>query len=72
MESKERRVSLEDRFNVDDEAMICNLLARRLTKEGYSCVTTHSGKEALLHFTKIVFPSLFPTLKCRRWMGLNF
>jgi putative nucleotidyltransferase with HDIG domain len=33
---------LEDRILiVDDEEMICSILARRLTREGYSCVTAH-------------------------------
>ena len=35
---------------VDDEVQICRLLACRLMKEGYSCITAHSGREALNHF----------------------
>ena len=32
---------------VDDEAMICQLLTRWLTKEGHKCVSAYSGEEAL-------------------------
>ena len=33
---------MEDRILiVDDEEMICSILAQRLTREGYSCVTAH-------------------------------
>jgi len=35
---------------VDDEEMICSILDRRLTQEGYSCVTAHNGREALHRF----------------------
>ena len=35
---------------VDDEEMICSILNRRLTQEGYSCVTAHNGREALHRF----------------------
>ena len=35
---------------VDDEVQICRLLACRLMKEGYSCITAHSGREALNYF----------------------
>ena len=37
---------------VDDEEMICLLLAQRLFKEGYICATANNGKEALNHFYK--------------------
>jgi putative two-component system response regulator len=37
---------------VDDEEMICSLLVRRLTKEGYSCLTATRGREALHYFYK--------------------
>jgi len=37
---------------VDDEKMICLLLAQRLFKEGYICATANNGKEALNHFYK--------------------
>lgn len=32
---------------VDDEEMLCTVLAQRLTNEGYACVTANHGKEAL-------------------------
>ncbi|MGA2319105.1 MAG: hypothetical protein ABSG71_22410 [Thermodesulfobacteriota bacterium] len=45
---------MEDRILiVDDEEVICSILARRLTREGYSCVTAHNGKEGLNHVEAI-------------------
>ncbi len=42
---------LDDRILiVDDEVMICSLLARRLTEERYYCLTANFGKEALGRF----------------------
>jgi DNA-binding NtrC family response regulator len=35
---------------VDDDERICSIIARRLTSEGYSCVTANNGREALEHF----------------------
>jgi CheY-like chemotaxis protein len=35
---------------VDDEVATCEVLAQRLSKEGYSCVLAHNGKEALHHY----------------------
>lgn len=35
---------------VDDEGQICRLLAHRLMKEGYFCITAHTGREALNDF----------------------
>ena len=35
---------------VDDEQAICTIIVQRLRKEGYSCETANSGKEALHHF----------------------
>ena len=32
---------------VDDEEHICTVLSRRLSKEGYSCLTANNGAEAL-------------------------
>jgi len=43
---------------VDDEEMICSILNRRLTQEGYSCITAHSGREALHQFLFIDHLSL--------------
>jgi putative two-component system response regulator len=44
---------MEDRILiVDDEAAVCSLLHRRLTREGYSCVTANNGNEALRLFLK--------------------
>jgi putative nucleotidyltransferase with HDIG domain len=63
---------VEDRILiVDDEEMICNLLARRLTREGYSCVTTHSGKEALHHFYKDSFSLIISDIKMPEMDGIE-
>jgi DNA-binding NtrC family response regulator len=63
---------LEDRILiVDDEAMICNLPAQRLTKEGYSCVTTHSGKEAPHHFCKDPFSLIICDIKMPEMDGIE-
>jgi len=43
---------------VDDEEMICSILDRRLTQEGYSCVTAHNGREALHQFLSMDHLSL--------------
>ncbi len=41
---------LEDQILVvDDEELICSIFAKRLKKEGYSCITANNGKEALNH-----------------------
>jgi DNA-binding response OmpR family regulator len=63
---------VEDRILiVDDEEMICNLLARRLTGEGYSCVKTHSGKEALHHFYKDSFSLIISDIKMPEMDGIE-
>jgi DNA-binding NtrC family response regulator len=38
---------------VDDEENICNILARRLTGEGYLCVTANNGREAHHHLYRV-------------------
>ena len=37
---------------VDDEKMVCSVIARRLAKEGYACIMAHNGREALGYFYK--------------------
>lgn len=55
-EEKERRLSMQDRILiVDDEDMICRVLVRRLTAEGYACTTAHNGKEGLSYVYKNPF-----------------
>jgi response regulator RpfG family c-di-GMP phosphodiesterase len=56
---------------VDDEEMICNLMARRLAKEGYFCVTANDGKEALNHFYKDTFSLIISDMKMPEMGGLE-
>jgi len=63
---------MEDRILiVDDEEMICDMLSRRLTKEGYSCVTAHSGREALTHFYKDAFSLIISDIKMPEMDGIE-
>jgi response regulator RpfG family c-di-GMP phosphodiesterase len=56
---------------VDDEEMICHVLARRLTKEGYSCTTAHNGKEALVHFCRDTFSIIISDVKMTEMNGIE-
>jgi len=63
---------MEDRILiVDDEEMICDMLSRRLTKEGYCCVTAHSGREALTHFYKDAFSLIISDIKMPEMDGIE-
>ena len=55
----------------DDEKMICTMLSRRLTREGYSCVTAHSGKEALGHFYRENFSLIISDIRMPDLDGLE-
>jgi putative nucleotidyltransferase with HDIG domain len=62
----------EDRILiVDDEVVICNVLERRLTKEGYFCVTAHNGKEALSRFYKDSFSLIISDIKMPEMTGIE-
>ena len=70
--AKERGASLEDRILVvDDEEVICSILARRLTREGYSCMTAHNGKEALNYFYKDSFFLIISDIKMPEMDGIE-
>ncbi|MBS3918913.1 MAG: response regulator [Deltaproteobacteria bacterium] len=56
---------------VDDEEVICNVLERRLTKEGYSCTTANNGKEALNHFYKNSFSLIISDMKMPEMTGVE-
>lgn len=56
---------------VDDEELICRMLARRLTKEGYSCATARDGKEALTLFCKESFSVIISDIKMPEMDGLT-
>jgi putative two-component system response regulator len=63
---------LKDRILiVDDEPMICRILADRLTTEGYSCTTAHNGKEALQHFCKDAFPLIISDIRMPEMDGIE-
>lgn len=63
---------MEDRILiVDDEQMICSVLARRLTKEGYSCVTAKNGREALSLFYKDAFSLMISDIKMPEMDGIE-
>lgn len=62
----------EDRILiVDDEEVICNVLERRLTKEGYLCATAHNGKEALSRFYKDTFSLIISDIKMPEMTGIE-
>lgn len=56
---------------VDDEEMIRNMFSRRLTREGYSCVMTRNGKEALHHFYKESFSLIISDIKMPEMDGIE-
>ncbi len=56
---------------VDDEEVICNVLDRRLTREGYFCTTAHNGKEALHYFYKDAFSLIISDIKMPEMTGIE-
>ena len=63
---------MENRILIaDDEEQICSILARRLTKEGYSCVTANNGVEALIHFYRDNFSLIISDIKMPEMNGLE-
>ena len=63
---------MEDRILiVDDEEIICNILARRLTREGYACTTAHNGREGLNHFYKDTFSLIISDIKMPEMDGVE-
>lgn len=63
---KEERILI-----VDDEEVICNVLDRRLAKEGFVCVTANNGKEALKHFYKDSFSLIISDIKMPEMTGVE-
>ncbi|MGA2463010.1 MAG: HD domain-containing phosphohydrolase [Thermodesulfobacteriota bacterium] len=55
---------------VDDEEVMCSILARRLTREGYTCVTANDGREALQYFYKHPFSLIISDIKMPEMDGL--
>jgi len=63
---------MEDRILiVDDEELLCRLLAQRLKGEGYSCVTANNGREALGHFYKDTFSLIISDIKMPEMDGIE-
>jgi len=63
---------MEDRILiVDDEELICRLLAQKLTSEGYSCVTAYNGREALSRFYKGTFSLIISDIKMPEMDGIE-
>lgn len=56
---------------VDDEKIICSVIAQRLTREGYSCVTAHNGKEAFEYFCKGNFSLVISDIRMPEKDGLE-
>lgn len=56
---------------VDDEEMICSIFSRRLTREGYSCVTAQNGKEALHYFYKDSFSLVISDIRMPEMDGIE-
>ena len=56
---------------VDDEDVICNILARRLGREGYFCTTANNGNEALSHFYKEKFSLIIYDMKMPEMTGIE-
>ena len=56
---------------VDDEKIICGVIAQRLTREGYSCVTAHNGKEAFEYFCRGNFSLVISDIRMPEKDGLE-
>ncbi len=63
---------MEDRILiVDDEEVVCHILDKRLTMEGYLCTTSNNGKEALTHFYKESFSIIISDIKMPEMNGIE-
>jgi DNA-binding NtrC family response regulator len=68
-----RGIELENRILiVDDEEEICSVLARRLTKAGYSPITANNGREALNLFYKENFSLIISDIKMPDMNSMEF
>ena len=63
---------MEDRILiVDDEPMICDILARRLAREGFACVKANDGREALHYFDQEAFSLMISDVKMPEMDGIE-
>ena len=51
--------------------MVCSVVAQRLAKEGYACVTANNGAEALGHFYKNNFSLIISDIQMPQMTGLE-
>ena len=56
---------------VDDEKITCNVIAQRLKREGYSCVTANNGKEAFEYFCKGAYSLIISDIRMPEKDGLE-
>jgi putative nucleotidyltransferase with HDIG domain len=56
---------------VDDEEMICFILAQRLFRETYLCTTANDGREALSQFYKNTFSLIISDIKMPEMDGIE-
>jgi putative two-component system response regulator len=56
---------------VDDEKMICSVIALRLNREGYACQMANNGTEALSHFYKDTFSLIISDIKMPEMDGIE-
>ncbi|MBU1205451.1 MAG: response regulator [Proteobacteria bacterium] len=71
MEKPFRKHTADRILIVDDEVATCEVLGQRLSKEGYSCVLAHNGKEALHHFYKENISLMIADIKMPEMDGLE-
>ncbi len=56
---------------VDDEKIICSVIAQRLKREGYSCVTAENGKEGFEYFCRGNFSLVISDIRMPEKDGLE-
>ena len=56
---------------VDDEEMVSNVIVRKLTREGYACLTARNGREALNLFYKNSFSLIISDIKMPEMDGIE-
>jgi putative nucleotidyltransferase with HDIG domain len=72
MKKESKGGALEERILiVDDEEVICSILDRRLTREGYACVTANNGREAIRYFYKQPFSLIISDIRMPEMDGLE-
>jgi two-component system nitrogen regulation response regulator NtrX len=57
---------------VDDEEEICSVLAQKLFKEGYICITATNAKKGLNHLYRESFSLIITDIKMPEMDGMEF